>query len=174
MQRAAITLGRGKYEAHGDVAELGNDVVTSIAELLSEHTGVEAWWSGGVFRDNHRTNETWIAQQIIGIDVDHHDPLGQHAPLSPEASQLLRQQLPLAPSTWQHPTPRGARLIFVLDEPVIDERLFPMAWQWCREQALSWLPNLEVGSLRIDPSCKDLARFFWAPLATVGGIARGC
>lgn len=174
MQHAAITLGRGKREARGKRVELGSDVGISLAEVLSEHTGVEAWWSGGIFNNNHRTNDTWIGQQVLGIDVDHLDHLGQHAFLTPEARQTLEAELPKAPCAWRHLTPRGARLIFVLDTPIVDERFFPSVWKWFLQQAFQWVPKLEVGSFHIDPSCKDFARFFWAPLATVGGIARGC
>jgi len=170
----AITVGRGQKRPQGELIELDEkNAVDSLGQALSEHTGIEAWWSGGIFLNCHRSIERWLSQQIIGVDVDYHDPLDQHAPLTDEARESLAGALPKAPCTWGHLTPRGARLVVLLDTPIIDRLMYPLAWSSLIAHLGQWLPKIEVGTLRIDQQCRDLARYFWSPRATVGGVARG-
>lgn len=170
----AITLGCGRRKPQGQLAELSDtDLIDSLGRTLVLHAGTETWWSGATFTGNYRSDDRWLCQQVIGLDIDHYDTLGQHAPLSEEAAQVLRETLPQAPCTWTHMTPRGARLIVLLDKPIIDQLMYPLAWQALCTRIAPWVPKLPVGSLRIDETCKDLSRFFWAPRATVAGIARG-
>ena len=170
----ALTFGQGKRRPQGQLVELdSSDLRGSLKSLLVDHTGVETWWSGAVFNDNYRQNDRWISQQVIGLDVDYSDPIGQHAPLTDEARQVLVAAFPGAPCAFAHLTPRGARLIVVLDKPIVDRLMFPLAWSSLHAHLSLWVPRVEVGSLEIDKTCRDLARYFWAPRATVDGVARG-
>lgn len=172
MQRAAITLGRGKKRPQGELVEF--DTYEDLDRILALHTGVEAWWSGGIFTENKRGNDRWLSQHVIGLDIDHHDHIGQHTPLTELARQQLEAALPNAPVSGCHITPRGARLVVLLTTPIVDPVAFPIAWASMRAKVMTWLPKIEVGSLRVDEACRDLARYFWAPRATVGGIVRDC
>lgn len=173
LDMIAVTVGRGQKKPQGELVELDeNNPVASLGLLLSRHTGIETWWSGAIFNDHHRSNDRWVSQQVIGIDVDFHDALEQHAPLTEEARSALTAALPSAPCTWTHLTPRGARLVVLLDTPIIDRLVYPMAWSSLTAHLARWVPKIAVGCLRIDDTCRDLARYFWTPRATVGGFSR--
>jgi len=170
----SVTIGRGKKRPQGELVELDDSSpAASLGLLLSQHTGIEAWWSGATFTDNHRSNDRWISQQIIGVDVDYHDTLGQHAFLTEEARKALRTAIPSALCAWAHLTPRGARLITILDSPVVDRGMYPLAWASLTTRFSRWVPKVSTGSLRIDNTCRDLARYFWSPRATIDGFVRG-
>lgn len=170
----AITIGRGKRKPQGELVELDeSSPAESLGLLLSQHVGVEAWWSGAVFTEHYRHSDRWISQQVVGVDVDYHDSLNQHSPLTEEARLALVAHLPSAPCTWAHLTPRGARLVVLLDTPIIDQLMYPLAWSSLTAHLTRWLPKLTAGYLRIDDTCRDLARYFWTPRATVDGVVRG-
>jgi len=169
-----LTVGRGQKRPQGELVELDDDDLTSsLDRVLSQHTGIEAWWSGGIFADNRRSIDRWLKQQIIGVDIDHSDALGQHAELSDEARQALLGALPAAPCALAHLTPRGARLIVALDAPIVDRLAYPRVWKSITDAIVPWIPKLTIGSLALDVACRDLARYFWSPRATVGGVVRG-
>lgn len=170
----ALTIGRGKKRPQGEPVELDESNPTAaLGFLLSQHTGIEAWWSGAVFTDHHRSNDRWVSQQVIGVDIDYHDTLGQHAPLTEEARTALRTTIHPALCAWAHLTPRGARLITILDSPIVDRIMYPLAWASLTTRLSRWVPKVSTGSLRIDDTCRDLARYFWSPRATIDGVVRG-
>jgi hypothetical protein len=170
---ASITCGRGKRRPQGELVELDEgDLVSSLGLFLSQHAGDDAWWSGANFTDHYRHGDRWISQQVIGLDVDYRDAVGQHAPLPPPTVEILSEALPHSPCAWAHLTPRGARLVVLLDTPIVDQLVFPLAWQALHARVLPWVPSVEVGSLELDHTCRDLARYFWSPHATIAGAQR--
>jgi hypothetical protein len=170
---AAITFGRGKRRPQGALLELDEgDLVSSLGLFLENHLGEDAWWSGAVYTGDYRHGDKWISQRVIGLDVDYLDAVGQHAPLNEPATEALSDALPLAPCTWGHLTPRGARLVVLVDAPIIDRLAFPLAWQALYTRLSQWVPKVEIGKLEIDRTCRDLARYFWSPKATIADAVR--
>lgn len=168
-----LTVGRGRRRPMGARVEIDpTSPVDALGLALSLHDGEDGWWSGGAFVDDRRANDRWCAQQVLSVDVDHHDPLGQHAPLTDEATATLVEALRVAPCTLWHLTPRGARLVFLLDVPIVDKATYARAWKSLAARWSAWCPRLSLGELRVDDQCKDLARFYFTPNATVDGIRR--
>jgi hypothetical protein len=165
--------GAKKPKAEGFRIELDPSApIESLGLFLSLHQGRDAWWACATYTNDYRENENWQNQIALSVDLDHHDALGQHAPLSDEARKLLEEALPTAPGTWSHLTPSGARVIALLDQPIVDASVYPRVWGAFIERVRAWCPSLTVGELRVDTACKDLARFYYTPRATAKGVKR--
>jgi len=160
---AAVTIGRGLRRPGGDLFNISEAPFEMLRIALEEHDGPEAWWSPGIFQDAKRSNDRWRAQFVMVVDVDHEDAMGQHT--APEEPLDLAG----APCSYAHTTPRGARLVFLLDRPIVDKASYPRAWASIVERAERWL---QQPGFVVDKQCKDLARFYWTPRATVEGFSR--
>lgn len=146
--------------------------IESLGLFLCLHQGIDAWWSCATYTDDYRKNENWQSQIALSVDIDHHDTLGQHAPLSEEARKLLEEAFPRAPGTWGHQTPSGARVIAFLDQPIVDASVYTRVWEAFVARVSVWCPRLSVGELRVDTTCGDLARFYYTPRSTAKGVKR--
>lgn len=160
---ASITVGRGLRRPAGEPCNISAAPLELLRVVLEQHDGDEAWWSPGIFADAKRSNANWRAQFVMAVDIDAEDPLGQH----------VEPDVPLdfegVPCTYAHATPRGARLVFLLDRPILDRDAYPRAWLELVKRVESWLTQ---PGFAVDRQCKDLARFYWTPRATVSGHAR--
>lgn len=160
---AAVTIGRGLKRPGGDLFNISESPGEMLRIALEQHDGPEAWWSPGIFADARRSNDRWRAQFVMVVDVDYEDAMGQHV-APPEPLDLTG-----APCALAHVTPRGARLIFLLDRPIVDRAAYPRAWAAIVERAERWLSQ---PGFVVDKQCKDLARFYWTPRATVESSPR--
>lgn len=160
---AAVTIGNGLRRPGGDLFNISEAPLEMLRVMLETHDGAEAWWSPGIFADARRSNDRWRAQFVMVVDVDFEDAMGQH--VAPDVPLDIAG----APCTHAHATPRGARLIFLLDQPIVDRAAYPRAWAAIVERAQAWLTQ---PGFVVDKQCKDLARFYWTPRAHVEGVAR--
>jgi len=160
---AAVTIGRGLRRPGGDLFNISDAPLEMLRIMLEGHDGDQAWWSPGVFQDARRSNDRWRAQFCMVVDVDFEDAMGQHVE-PPEPLELKG-----APCTYAHVTPRGARLIFLLDKPLVDRASYPRAWSTIVDITQRWLTS---PGFVVDKQCKDLARFYWTPRALVDGVQR--
>lgn len=158
--------------------------INELAPRLMQISGVEAWWSPHTWKNSQRDGNVWEGASSVVLDIDYTDGDGKHA-LVPEpiASQLAQNaQNSRIPGTLFHGTPRGARVIFALKEPITKTTSYERAFAGAAalmDKALAEL-NLcaaqdhcnNTEGFEVDRGSADLARMFYAPRATVNGEAR--
>jgi len=120
--------------------------VPQLAQLLTSG----CTFAPGVFRDRRRSNETWVQQQVFGLDFDH----GWRVEEFLKLSERLGVRPAFVYPTFSHTaTDHRFRAVFVNDTVVADPRL--------RKLIQGTLLLLFVlGDAVADTQCRDAARFF--------------
>ncbi len=174
-----VTLGTGRDRPRGRRVALDGSPVASLARVIGEHGGPEAWWAAGTFRDNYRHGENWQTSSGFPIDIDCHDATGKHAPIPADVAEHAENAIRgmSAPPNLLHRTPRGLRAVFVLAAPLSDAEAFASLARACAARlaaALGALVRRQGGAgLEVDSSVTtDRVHFLWTPNATVDGKPR--
>jgi len=159
--------------------------ITGFARTLESLTGTDAWFSPHLWRGDQRTRNAWESCIAVVCDWDYHDGAGEHATPPPEVREKLKSTAGAGhlTGTLFHATPRGARVVFLLNEPLSDALLYERAF--LGGVVLGVLDLERAGLLAErnpqgrwsngyfpDLAVRDLARFFYAPRATVDGTKR--
>ena len=120
----AITVGQGKKEPQGRIVLLvGADPVTALQVALDGQAAKpERWWSTHVWREAYRGTDRWLSACAIGVDVDYQDDSGNHTETPADIAAQLAGLAAAGkvPGNLFHLTPRGARIVYVLDVPTGD------------------------------------------------------
>ena len=164
-----FTLGVGRRSSRGMRVTIP---AAKLADTLAAHAPgrAEAWWSVHVWEGDHRGKERWQAASGICLDIDH-EVDGVHCAPPPETRAQMDDAVQAMPGSLFHHTPRGARVIFVLDAPCRDQSLYLRACEGAIRlvsRAIAHIPSYKIDR---KASC-DLARLMWAPTTTVDGQAR--
>ena len=171
-----ITIGAGLTRPQGRALRLREWTPQAIAAALDGVRGDAAWWSPHLFEGRYRLEANWQGCALLALDLDFHDGDGKHAAMPDDARGKLHGAD--LPGTLYHDTPRGARLVAVLAEPVTDADAYTRALEGYAAQAADVLAALGVqavdgrNGLKVDTACTDLARLLYAPRATVDGKQR--
>lgn len=120
--------------------------VPQLAQLLTSG----CTFAPGVFRDERRSNETWVQQQVFGLDFDH----GWRVEDFLRLSERLGVRPAFVYPTFSHTDAEHRfRAVFVNDKVVTDPRLRKLI-----QGALLLL--FVQGDAVADTQCSDAARFF--------------
>lgn len=175
LRHLGITIGAGLTRPQGRFQHLATWTPAAVADALGKLTGTEAWWTPHLFDGHYRQETRWQGAVALALDLDYHDPKGNHVAL-PEG---LRGKLnALALGNIGHGTPRGHRLIALLREPINDPNDYARAIAAFAAQARDALDALGVlavdgrDGLDVDAACHDRARLLFAPNAMVNGQTR--
>lgn len=123
-----------------------------------------------VWNDDQRRGAAWASACAVVIDIDFYDDKGEHtAPPSERRSVVESAALALG-ATALHQTPRGGRAVWLLHVRCEDRAAWGAASQHLCDQLDSVLQGTGFKSDRA--ASEDVARIFWAPHATVDGVAR--
>lgn len=179
----AITIGAGRTRPRGGrLGVEGTDPILALAQTLAAlPPAEEQWWCGSVFRDDYRKEENWEGADLLGMDLDYRDKGGKHAPLSSSFRERLGARLNL-PGNLAHATPRGARVVFLLERTVHDLETWRAAARGAVKSVKSSLASHGLAARAQDGRCDGLtvddgasvdpARLWWAPRAIVNGERR--
>jgi hypothetical protein len=163
-----LTIGVGRDQPVGKRLQLHH--AGQVVEVLSKHTGAEAWVSFHEFEGDHRAKENWRSSCAIVHDIDFHDEAGAKA--TPPAAQraLLEQHARKIGATLYYATPHGGRVGFVLREQIRDA----VAWVRAARALGARLDSLLHGTgFSVDTNASyDRARLYWTPTAMVDGEQR--
>jgi hypothetical protein len=173
-----ISIGSG-VKNPACVRDAGDDLAALLRRIPAN---VEGWWSPHVWANDRRAAAEWIGAGAIALDVDYHaidatTGAATHAPLSPHEAARAREvwRSEALPGSLFHLTPRGCRVVFVLDETVTDRDRFTRAARGAAallDRALR-STGLAASGFVLDPSpTADLARLLYLPNAIVKGEAR--
>ncbi|MGE0190441.1 MAG: DUF3987 domain-containing protein [Planctomycetota bacterium] len=172
-----LTLGTGTSNPQGRRVPW-DGTADDLARILRDHTGHEAWWAPGRFRDDYRKASTepdeeprWLGSRLVGVDVDFHDGKRGHAHLTSQVADAITANPP--PCSLWHLTPAGLRIVFVLDEELTDVALWRRVARGAVSVVSEWVTRARLTGLQIDAgaSC-DPARFFFAPTCHAKGSDR--
>ena len=157
----------------------GANPVAVLAEILRDiPASLEGWWSPHTWEGDRRSGRRWVGACAIALDLDYHDRDGRHAEPALEARDGLRTALGNSTGNLFHDTPRGARLVFVLDRPTADREAYARAVSGASVLLGRELEDrglaAEAGraGFAVDHAANDFARFLYAPRAIVRGQAR--
>jgi hypothetical protein len=141
----------------------------------------ESWWSTHVWSGDRRQQAAWQAASGVMVDIDYHDAAGKHVAVpADEASRFARSVENIPGNLW-HPSPRGARIIFLFAEPCADSDLFARAARGAgvlveraiKRARLNCDPSAQVPGYEVDGApLEDRARFMYCPRAVVDGVER--
>jgi len=194
-----ITLGAGKDKPQGRrefVSEKPDAAaLVKVLELLP--TGeTEGWWSPHVFRQDYRRQRDWVGAAAVAQDLDYYSDKGNHVKLPDRILSRLDELWACLPSCLWHPTPRGVRLVAVLDRFETDAATYEKAARGMARGVAARLADAGLlatkrqivrrtpqrgersvvrpcGGLWVDESViADRARFLYSPSACVDGVDR--
>jgi hypothetical protein len=119
---------------------------------------------------DYRCQDNFVAGMLLVADLDYHDANGKHVAPPDEVARRLRQLMDQGALSGNlgHLTPRGGRIVAPLPLPVADAQLFLTAQRGLLESLRQVLEQHELldsgeGGYRLDSSCVELARQFFAP-----------
>lgn len=120
----AFTLGAGLYSTTTVETMLPSGVsrVDAVHQLLStQPPATDSWWSMAVFKNRRRSAKNWALSHGFVVDLDYQNEQGEHAapPASARTVMLSAALENGFAANLFHETPRGCRLLYVLDEPVM-------------------------------------------------------
>jgi hypothetical protein len=171
---ARITLGAGLSQPVGHTVDLGaNNQFETLVGFLEKHQGNEAYVCFSEYKSAHRSRENWLSSCAIGVDIDH-EVDNKHEALPTEGRERVESALKLSPlASLRYFTPRGFRLVFVLDAASSDLSQVKRAHEGAAALVRNFLGVHSLKSFKVDESCVgDLARLFYTPKATVHGHYR--
>jgi hypothetical protein len=139
-------------------------------------------WCNKEKRTPHRREDHWMSASGIALDFDWTDKsvVGKAAHKKlPEGVVKWAIASEGKPGNIVHTTPRGIRLIYVLDQPCADLAMFKAAVAGALADGQRWLettewkhvPDEEDG-LTLDSSARDPSRLLWAPTVIAGPKVR--
>ncbi len=105
----------------------------AFAAELEALKGKPWLWSPHTWHDDKRGKGNWEAASCIALDLDYSDADGTHTATPADAVEryaaALRELPPVlaAGEVLSHHTPRGARLVLLLDAPITDRELYARA-----------------------------------------------
>lgn len=184
-QTVHVTVGDGVRAPQGRRVEVSRNP-DSLADLLGRGL-VESWWSGHLWTGDYRLKDRWERAGVIAIDVD---GTWREKELRPGKKRLDRAEVPEEAhaqflerlvSDWSgrwslaHTTPRGARLVWILEEDLTDRGAIDGAIRLCSALAGGVIAGILVdgGEYEVDTKANaDLARLYYTPTAEVGGVVR--
>lgn len=169
MTHLEITLGTGRRSPRGKRVRIP---AGELSRVLQEHAPdkPEAWWSVHVWEGDHRGKERWQGASGICLDIDHEQD-GVHCAPPEETRAQMDDAVQTLPGSLFHHTPRGARVIFILDEVCRDPARYVRACEGAVRlvsRAIAHIPSYQVDK----KASMDLARLMWAPSTVVDGQAR--
>jgi P4 family phage/plasmid primase-like protien len=135
----------------------------------------ERWYIPAVFQGDRRLDERWEGACAVGVDADWHGDRGTHGEVAVPPSAICRihekmvADLDLPCTAW-HPTPHGARFLFLLDRMTSDKAAWARASQGAHELVRRKLEALSLLGARngfeIDGAGLEPNRIFWAARTT--------
>jgi hypothetical protein len=159
-------------------------LVEDLQRVLAEApSSLEAWWSPCLWTNDRRASLAWEVASCCVVDLNYIDAAGVH--VAAQGEQLERliflAATSLDASLW-HRTPRGARIITVLNDPEIDPALWMQACEGMGIQIKTWLGENDlscdraVGRAGYETSSSEsdllMSRFLYTPKSLVAGIQR--
>ncbi len=162
----SFTVGKGLKRPLGKRVELGNGSSSPrgvVLALRAMGNGVEEWWSPFTWKDSYRSARAWESAAGISVDVD----FSGEDMTAEDVAALGACRLP--GSAW-HPTPKGARVIFVFGSDCSDSDLVRAA-----ARGAGALVSAAIAGTRYkvdEPVLEDLGRLFFAPKAHAKGVQR--
>lgn len=184
LRTLEITVGSGRTRPQGErVIVEGHNLVLALRKTLGGlPPWQEQWWCGSAFKTDYRRERNWESSDLVGVDLDYRDDDGRHAAVPDEFQERLGTRRPLLPGNLVHRTPRGYRVVFILDQPVRDLATWRRAARGAAALISSSLvahrlcsgPTLgRKAGLSIDRGAStDPARLWWGPKAIVNGERR--
>lgn len=181
--KITITVGAGRQNPIGQrcaVPTNGAGPVEALAQVLrSLPSATDTWWSGHVFDGNRRQEKLWLGSAVAMVDCDYH-VTGENKPTPPEDQRdtfRSAAQTGRIPGSLFHLTPHGARVAFVLSSAVTDPQQMKAVVRGACELVQAALFDVGLAEINgrgyvVDTAATDLARFMFAPNATVDGEAR--
>lgn len=181
----AFSLGSGLYNTV--VREIllpsGTPRVDAIHETIATQTpSVEGWWSMAVFKNQRRSAKNWVLGHGFVVDLDYQNENAEHAAPPEAARQALLNVVFMNEfgANMFHETPRGARLVFVLDQPVDNADVWKAASKAVAKKVAKALESAALSpdnsgknGYEVDDSvAKDCAKLIYLPNAVVGGRPR--
>ncbi|MCK6460274.1 MAG: hypothetical protein L6Q95_10330 [Planctomycetes bacterium] len=192
-QPFAITVGAGRTRPQGRrvIVAAEASVAALLAALRKQPRKAEGWWSAHLWEGDYRESTRWAGTHALVADIDYHDSEGRHAVPPPSVAARLVASVMRPCGSIFHPTPRGGRLVAVLNAFLDDPDLFALAargFGYLVDQALrelglaavrrrirdargereAWCDGYKVD----DPALADRARFYYLPNARVDGVDR--
>ncbi len=180
MNALGVTVGNGLRSPIGKFHLLpnGQPPVRALGDFLNAlpADGVESWWAGTQWQDDHRGKGRFLRTFTVPLDLDYHDENGTHEkPVPPEPAARLLEVARSGAFYAQlfHVTPAGARLVYVLPEWLEDSKRYKAAFRGALDRVEKVLEAEKLvaavrGKDRVsgfvaDPAVKDLARVLFAP-----------
>lgn len=121
---------------------------------------------------DYRCQDNFVTGMLLVADLDNHDENGKHVAPPDEVAGHLQQLMEQGalPGNLGHLTPRGGRVVAMLPCPVHHAQLFITAQRGLLESLRHVLKTHGLldsgeGGYRLDSSCVELARQFFAPNA---------
>ena len=121
----AITVGAGRDRPQGRCRVLGEkpSVAALHDALMKQPADKDGWWSAHQWTGDYREEARWESAAALVADVDFHNAEGRHANVPQELHARFEAAMDLLPASLFHRTPRGMRLVLVLDAVVSDGAL---------------------------------------------------
>lgn len=183
-----VTLGRRLHLPQAKRVSLGLNTPESLAATLASRGGVGAWWSPHLFASDYRTSDNWEGTSLLACDVDYYaaPPRGHSVAPVDVVTKLVGAAMP---GDLFHLTPRGFRLVFVLDrfvssagefekvargtkrllERALTDASLLGATRWTTVEGRRALVVDHEGYVVDDGAHFDRARLFWTPNAHADG-----
>jgi P4 family phage/plasmid primase-like protien len=166
---------------------LGAKLAGALAHKLEQlEPSLEVWWSPHTWHGDYRESSRWRATSAVVFDLDYHGGDGAHSAPSDRVSIALLKAARAGklPGNVFHVTPRGARLVAILVNPITDPELLSAAVEGACVEVHRALEELGLHAHRCERgkwrdgyaidegAAYDRARFFYAPRASVAGVHR--
>jgi len=166
--KLSFTVGRGVKRPQGKRVELSNGTATPggvVLALRALGNGEEEWWSPITWANAYRMAKSFESAMGIAIDVDF--GVKDEKPTADDVAQLAACAFP--GNAW-HPTPNGARVVFVFPGDCSDGKLVQQA-----SRGAAALVRAAIAGTRYktdDKTIEDLGRLFFSPRARAKGVQR--
>lgn len=181
----AFTLGKGIHTTSAVEILLPSGVsrVEAIHQVLcSQEAAVEGWWSMAVFENRRRSARSWVLGHGFVVDLDYQNENSEHA-APPDAARMAMLDAVFEGvfgANLFHETPRGCRLIFVLDTPVDNVDTWKAASKAVGKMVDTALRDRTLNpdqsgrnGYQVDSTVQnDCAKLIYLPNAVVKGVAR--
>lgn len=152
------------------------DAIENKVPSVSNHWN--PWWSAHEFTGGYRSQKNWRSSSIVVFDLDYYDDNGVHASIPDHVQALVLGDF-LSSANVFHFTPRGVRVLFVLDRTIANSDEYLAVAEGARVLVQEWLDRLGLSSaerkscLVIDATVyKDLGRLVYPPSARINGEVR--
>lgn len=151
------------------------DRVQAVKFLIEQRPPLnESWWSVHLWK-TRRSKNNWVGAHGFVVDIDYEDANGSHSTLPGELQMELLAFAEKIPGNLFHLTPRGCRVVYILNEPCVGAEVWKKLSTKIGQDVENALRPLCAGSeaLSMDPKVQnDLGRLVYAPNASVNGEQR--